>query len=323
MRDRSRAGHRTRRRRARGARRAARRAHRRGRGGAPRARGASSATGTQTDDQAGGEDPVGAHEESDEPSEDRRPERERSARRQPRGSTGRGARRRGEQAHALGQQPVLERAQQVVEAVAVDRRRHVDRRLQQDRAGVDPLVDEVDGDAGDLHAVVERVARSRRAREGGQQRRVDVDDAIGEAREEAGAQQRHVARRARPARRPAPASQSAIASVARRAVRDTRRAGRRARHAGRRRAFQRRRLGLVGRHRDDRRPRAMDAVEQHLEVRARRPRRARRPSRAPQRPWPHGAASGTPRRSIAGARRRSAPSTRSSTSPRVRWSNVP
>jgi len=30
----------------------------------------------QTDDQAGGEDPVGAHEERDEPSEDRRPENE-------------------------------------------------------------------------------------------------------------------------------------------------------------------------------------------------------------------------------------------------------
>lgn len=28
----------------------------------------------QTDDQAGGEDPVGAHEERDEPSEDQRPE---------------------------------------------------------------------------------------------------------------------------------------------------------------------------------------------------------------------------------------------------------
>lgn len=28
----------------------------------------------QTDDQAGGEDPVGAHEERDEPSEDKRPE---------------------------------------------------------------------------------------------------------------------------------------------------------------------------------------------------------------------------------------------------------
>jgi predicted nucleic acid-binding Zn-ribbon protein len=30
----------------------------------------------QTDDQSGGEDPVGAHEERDEPSEDRRPENE-------------------------------------------------------------------------------------------------------------------------------------------------------------------------------------------------------------------------------------------------------
>ena len=30
----------------------------------------------QTDDQAGGEDPVGAHKERDEPSEDRRPENE-------------------------------------------------------------------------------------------------------------------------------------------------------------------------------------------------------------------------------------------------------
>ena len=66
-------------------------------------------------------------------------------------------------------------------------------RLQDDRAGVDALVDEVDGHPEDLHAVVDRLLDRAHAREGGQQRRVDVDDPVGEAGHEAGVEERHVA----------------------------------------------------------------------------------------------------------------------------------
>ena len=70
---------------------------------------------------------------------------------------------------------------------------HRDRALEQDRPGVDALVHEVDRDADDLHAVVDRLLDRPDARERGQQRRVDVDDAVGESRHERGRQQRHVA----------------------------------------------------------------------------------------------------------------------------------
>ena len=60
-------------------------------------------------------------------------------------------------------------------------------------ARVEALVDEVHGDAGRLDARRERVLDRARARELGQQRRVDVDDPLGEAVEERRRQQVHVA----------------------------------------------------------------------------------------------------------------------------------
>ncbi len=50
-----------------------------------------------------------------------------------------------------------------------------DGRLGDHRAGVDPVVDQVDGAAGDLHAVGERVAHGVGAGEGREERRVGVD----------------------------------------------------------------------------------------------------------------------------------------------------
>src|SRR3954447_11629034 len=47
--------------------------------------------------------------------------------------------------------------------------------LHDDRTRVDALVDEVDGDPRDPHAVVERLLDSPDPREGGQERRMDVD----------------------------------------------------------------------------------------------------------------------------------------------------
>ena len=54
----------------------------------------------------------------------------------------------------------------------------LDRALEDDRAGVDPFVDEVDRHAEDLHAVLDRLLDRAHAREGGQQRRVDVEDPV-------------------------------------------------------------------------------------------------------------------------------------------------
>ena len=69
----------------------------------------------------------------------------------------------------------------------------VDGALGDDRPGVHALVDEVDGDAEDLDAVVERLLDRVEAREGGQQRRVHVDHAVREARPGSRARQLHVA----------------------------------------------------------------------------------------------------------------------------------
>ena len=73
--------------------------------------------------------------------------------------------------------------------------------LGDDRAGVDALVDEVHGDAEDLDPVGERLLDRADAREGRQQRRVDVDHAVREAREERRRRGAACSRRARPARR--------------------------------------------------------------------------------------------------------------------------
>ena len=61
---------------------------------------------------------------------------------------------------------------------------HRDLALHDHRPGVDPLVDEVDADAGDLDARLERLADRVEAGEGGQQGGVDVDDAVAEAGDE-------------------------------------------------------------------------------------------------------------------------------------------
>src|SRR5436305_3302027 len=70
---------------------------------------------------------------------------------------------------------------------------NLDLALQDYWSGIDPLVDEVDADAGDVGARVERLANRIESGEGGQQGGVDVDDAVAEARDEAGAEQLHVA----------------------------------------------------------------------------------------------------------------------------------
>jgi nitronate monooxygenase len=61
------------------------------------------------------------------------------------------------------------------------------------RTGIDPLVDEVDGDPGHLDPRRERLPDRVEAGEGGQQRRVDIDDATPEAGDELRAEQLHVA----------------------------------------------------------------------------------------------------------------------------------
>jgi len=70
-----------------------------------------------------------------------------------------------------------------------------DRVLEQDRTGIDAVVDEVDGDAEDAHAVGDGLADGVEAGEGGQQRRMDVDDPVAEGGDEARAEDRHVAGR--------------------------------------------------------------------------------------------------------------------------------
>ena len=79
-------------------------------------------------------------------------------------------------------------------SAGLDGLRQLDRLLEDDRPGVDPLVHEVDGDAEDLDAVVERLLDRAHARERGQQRRMDVDDPQREGGEERRAEQLHVAR---------------------------------------------------------------------------------------------------------------------------------
>ena len=61
---------------------------------------------------------------------------------------------------------------------------HGDGLLGDDCAGIDALIDEMNGAAGDFDAVVEGLFPSFEAGEGRKQGRVDVDDAVGEGAEE-------------------------------------------------------------------------------------------------------------------------------------------
>ena len=65
--------------------------------------------------------------------------------------------------------------------------------LQDDDAVVYGLVDEVDGAAGDFRSVVEGLVLGVEAGEGGEQRWMDVEDAVGEGRDEGRRDDAHVA----------------------------------------------------------------------------------------------------------------------------------
>ena len=65
--------------------------------------------------------------------------------------------------------------------------------LQDDGAVVDSFVDEVNGAAGDFRTVVERLLLGVETGEGGQQRRMDVEDALRKGSDEGGGKDAHVA----------------------------------------------------------------------------------------------------------------------------------
>ncbi len=86
---------------------------------------------------------------------------------------------------------IVSLASLVPAAVAIGRYRH--RALGEDRARIDPLVDEVHGHAGHRDAVRQGLADRVEAGKGRQQRGVHVDDPPREAAHEAGRKQLHVA----------------------------------------------------------------------------------------------------------------------------------
>src|SRR6185437_7474312 len=63
--------------------------------------------------------------------------------------------------------------------------------LQNDWAGVEVFVDKMHGASGDFHAVVDRLVLRVETGEGGQERGVNVQDAVGELADEGGAEQPH------------------------------------------------------------------------------------------------------------------------------------
>jgi hypothetical protein len=65
--------------------------------------------------------------------------------------------------------------------------------LQNYRAVIEVLIDEVHGAASDFDSIVEGLLLGIESRKGGQQRRVDVEDAIWKCSNEAGGEQAHVA----------------------------------------------------------------------------------------------------------------------------------
>ena len=79
---------------------------------------------------------------------------------------------------------MLDGVQPLAERVDILARQEREAFLGDDRAGVDALVHEVDGNAGLGHTRLDRLLDRPRACECGQQRGVDVDDAAGKAVEE-------------------------------------------------------------------------------------------------------------------------------------------
>src|SRR5215217_2461464 len=95
----------------------------------------------------------------------------------------------GDQPDGVAEEVVLQRPQRFAHLGDAAGAGQLERALGDDRAGVDALVDEVDRDAEHLDAVRDGLLDGADAREGGQQRGVDVDHALGEAGEEARAEQ--------------------------------------------------------------------------------------------------------------------------------------
>ena len=77
--------------------------------------------------------------------------------------------------HGVDQEPVLDRPEALAQRLRLVIVEDWNRLLQEDGAGVQALVDEMDGHARDPHAVAQGVADAVEAGEGRQQRRVDVD----------------------------------------------------------------------------------------------------------------------------------------------------
>src|SRR3954453_1154328 len=100
---------------------------------------------------------------------------------------------RRDHADRLGEELVLGGVDRLLKRRPVPARGHRDLALQDHRPRVDPLVNEVDADAGYLDPGIERLADRVEAGEGGKQGGVDVDDAVAEARDEGAAEQLHVA----------------------------------------------------------------------------------------------------------------------------------
>src|SRR3954447_11688110 len=97
-----------------------------------------------------------------------------------------------DQADGTRQQPVLDLVHSFFDRGDVARiRKNVEGFLQDDRPGVDALVHEVDGHSHHLHAVVHGLLDRPNPGERGQQGRMHVDDAPGEAADELGTQDLH------------------------------------------------------------------------------------------------------------------------------------
>src|SRR3954468_24897001 len=100
----------------------------------------------------------------------------------------------GYQTYGSRQQLMLDLVDLLLHDGDVPRIRKLERPLEDDRAAVDPLVDEMHGNSGNLHAVVDRLLDRADSRESGQQRRVHVDDLVREPPDEDRRQQLHEAR---------------------------------------------------------------------------------------------------------------------------------
>ena len=170
-----------------------------------------------------------------------------------------------DQAHRLGQQLVLERAQRREHLAGVGGVGQLHGALQDHGPAVDARVDEVDGHAEHLDAVVERLLDRAEPGEGGQQRGMHVDHRAREAREEGLPEQLHVAGEHDQARaaRGKPLRQRLVALVAAGVV-GAREHGRR--HVARAGTLERRGVGDVRGDRHDLRLAAVDGVEQRLQV---------------------------------------------------------